>query len=313
MTLQGLYNQIETLIEAEYKAMGKAALVSHIARRRAIQEAIAALWVSAAVDPQLDATVGNVIYVSANKAKQYGRLKRLDETVAGIVKVGAITDIRDIEIHGRNIYQLAFEGYAWVYNKGYGLPMTGGAKVKLVGEALYSDFYGNAFPDLLKKNWSTYYDDIMGAVNRGLNQGIGYKKIAKQVQELANTNYKKALRIAATEGHRIQTQAYLDNTTVLERTGVPFKKRWSAASDSRTRPDHVSMNRKYADKKGIFHLPDGSTGPAPGHTGSAKQDIACRCVAVNEIDLPEIPIEHGTKFEPSKPIPIEKIRKVKNG
>jgi hypothetical protein len=313
MTLQSLYNQIDALIEAEYVAMGKAALVSHIAKRRAIQEAIAALWASATVDPQLDATVGNVIYVSSNKAKQYGRLKRLDETIAGIVKVGAITDIRDIEIHGRNIYQLVYDGYAWVYTKGYGLPMTDGAKVKLVGDALYSDFYGNPFPDLLKRNWAGYYDDIMGAVNRGLNQGIGYRNIARQIQELANTNYKKALRIASTEAHRIQTQAYLDNLTVLDRTGVKYRKKWISISDSYTRTDHVEMDNELADKKGIFHLPDGSTGPAPGHTGSARNDINCRCRSVTIIDLPEIPIESSAKFTLSKPIPMKEIRKAKNG
>ncbi|MBA4274079.1 MAG: hypothetical protein C0436_00335 [Alphaproteobacteria bacterium] len=284
MTVQTLYDRIAELIEAEYAAMDRKLKADHIAARRNIEEGTRELWTKAAVPASLDPAVGNVVYVSSNEARKYGRIDKLDETVKGVVKVGSVTDIRNIELHGKDIYELSYDGAAWVYQQGYGLPVTGGVKVRLVAGALYSDFYGNPFPELLKINWAAYYDDIMGAVNRGLNQGHSYSKMAKIIAERADANYSKALRIAATEGHRIQNQAWLDSLEILNEAGVEYGKMWVSTVDSKTREDHISMDGDFADANGIFHLPNGATGPAPGKTGSASQDIRCRCVAVTTID-----------------------------
>lgn len=312
MTVADLYKRIEELIEAEYKKLDKAALVNHIARRRAIDEAIAELWAKASVKPALDATVGNVVYVSANEARRYGRLDRLDESVKGVVKVGAVTDIRDIEYHWRNVYQLQYDGAAWVYQQGYGLPVTGGAKVRLVAGAIYSDFYGNAFPELVKKNWAAYYDTIMSEVVRGLNQGHSYSKMARIIKERADTNYAKAIRLAATEAHRIQSQSYLDSLTILDEAGIEYGKMWISTIDSKTREDHISMDGDFADDKGIFHLPSGATGPAPGQTGRAADDIRCRCRAVTTFDG-QRPSERRVRGEGIVPFETFKERLARGG
>jgi hypothetical protein len=178
------------------------------------------------------------------------------------------------------VYELEHNGMAWVYNQAYGLPITGGVKVPLVAQAVYSDFYGRDFVKTLQKNWAAYADNILALANRELNQGASYSQIAKGIVDLSNRSYADSLRVAATESHRIQTMAFEDSLGLLDEAGADYGKAWSAAIDDRTRQDHVDMDGVEAADDGIFTLPDGSTGPGPGLTGSAAQDINCRCSAV---------------------------------
>jgi hypothetical protein len=66
---------------------------------------------------------------------------------------------------------------------------------------------------------------------------------------------------------------------------------WDASGDSRTREDHVEMERKYADGIPIdepFVFPDGTEAMFPGDSSlgaSPEQVISCRCVSRTEISF----------------------------
>jgi hypothetical protein len=305
MTVQDLYDKIERLIDDEYRKIDAAARANYIDKETA------ALWSSAGVPPKLDTDVGTVVYVSKAEAVKYGRLEKLDESVRGIIKAGAVTDISALEVGGKNIYELEYNGYAWVYREGYGLPVTGGAKIKLLASTLYSDLYGQPFPDLIKKNWAIFYDDIMGAVNRGLNQGLSYTKIARTIQDATDAAYKDALRLASTEAHRIQAMSYLDGLGLLDEVGSSYDKIWLSTIDDKTRQSHIEMDGEYADDNGIFHLAGGS-GPAPGMIGVAAEDINCRCRAVTSING-ERPTERRIRGEGIVPFETYRDRLARGG
>lgn len=284
MTAADLFKKIDELVESYIVAMERAERAIYLANRNAILSATRTVWDAAAIAPKKDAEIGNVAYVSRAKAFQYGRMDKLNDLISEEAKKAAIADISNIEVNGVKIYAAQYDGYAWAYSQGYALPITGGAKVKLVADALYSDFSGMAFDERVKKNLGVYADDILGTVTRGLNQGYSYQKIAKELAQSVDRQYKSALTVARTEGGRIQSKAYLDSLALLDEVGAEYGKMWDATIDDKTRSDHQQMDGKEADKDGVFHLPDGATGPAPRMTGSARDDINCRCSALTIIN-----------------------------
>lgn len=284
MTAADLFKKIDELVESYILAMEKAERAIYMANRTAILEATRKVWDAASVAPAKSAEVGNIVYVSRAKAFQYGRMDKLNDLISEEAKKAAIADISNIEVNGVKIYATQYDGYAWAYSQGYALPITGGAKVKLVADALYSDFSGMAFDERVKKNLGVYADDILGTVTRGLNQGSSYQRIAKELAQSVDRQYKSALVVARTEGGRIQSKAYLDGLALLDEVGAEYGKMWDATIDDKTRAMHQQMDGVMADKDGVFHLPDGATCPAPHYTGVAHHDIHERCMAVTIIN-----------------------------
>jgi hypothetical protein len=296
MTVQDLYDKINELIDAELARLDSLSKANYMARRAAILGAVRDLWDAAAINPRKDDMVGNITYVSRAEAFKYGRIDKLNALVNEQAKLGALTDISNLEKQGIKIYTTQYDGYAWAYSQGYALPITGGAKVPLVAAALYSDFYGAAFDKTVRKNLGAYAEDIISTVTRELNQGHAYSKIAKAITEITDRSYSNALRVASTEGGRIQSQAYVDSLALLDDVGAEYGEMWQSTIDDKTRSDHIEMDGKMADNDGIFHLPGGATGPAPRMTGVAKQDIFCRCTAVTIVNG-ENPTERRVRGE----------------
>ena len=119
--------------------------------------------------------------------------------------------------------------------------------------------------------------------------------MAKQLQGTLEGNVNRyALRIVRTEAHKVQSIAQLDSTEYAESKGVKGKKVWVSTLDSRTRPDHQMMDGVEADENGVFTLPDGSRGEAPGLLDNYDQNINCRCTYIYVIDeMPELRREKG--------------------
>ena len=284
MTAQDLIDQIEQLIQDEFFLLEKSIQTNYLNRRKQILAGVRSMWSAASIDPVKSEVTGNVAYVSRTEANKYGRLTKLTEETRGVSKLGALSDISGLTFGGNAIYQTQYNGAAWVYNQGYGLPLTGGAKVKLIAEALYSDFYGEVFDAKLKKNWAAFSEDILSQVKRNLNQGKSYTRTALDIQKITSSAFNTSLRIARTEGHRIQSMAQEDSYALLDSVDAEWEKLWNSLIDQRTRSftkgdkaDHVQMDGRTADDQGIFHLLSGARGPEPGLTGNAADDINCRC------------------------------------
>jgi hypothetical protein len=285
MTAADLSKQIARLIEAELRKMDAATRVNYISVRKSVLAGAKSMWDVAAVTPRISTETGGLVYVDKSAAMKYGRFDKLTEEVKGITKKGLLTDISNLEYHGKRVYELQYTGDAWVYQQGYGLPITGGVKVPLVAKAVYSDFYGRSFEDTLRKNWALYADDILAGITRELNQGHSYTQMAKVIQARTDRSYADSLRVSATEAHRIQAMASVDTDALLDELEIPYRKIWLATIDQTTRQDHIDMDGEPADEDGIFTLPDDSTGPAPGLiNGPAGQNINCRCSYFKEID-----------------------------
>lgn len=310
-TAQDLFDFVDDMVEEELRALGKLTAAQHLALRKSILESTRELWDKAGVDPRLDATVGNTVYVSKSAAMKYGRFDALQKQIAAEVKRQATLDIANFETTGTKIYENTYIGYKWAYDQGYDITSRRGVTVKAVANAMYSDFYGKPFYDRVRENWQGFFERVTGDILRSLNQGSSYTQMAKDIVALTDRSYSDAMRIAVTEGGRIESQAYLDGLDILDDSDIPYEKVWNATIDDRTREDHQEMDGEAADSNGIFHLPSGATGPAPRLTGNASDDIRCRCFTTTIING-QRPTERRIRGEGIIPYETYKERLARN-
>lgn len=121
---------------------------------------------------------------------------------------------------------------------------------------------------------------IKAELSRGIANGSTWLEMAEHIAAGMNTPYKKALnnaiRIARTEGHRIQQQSALDAMKTAVDEGADVVKQWDATLDSRTRPDHRAADGQIRELDDKFKV-GGESLEAPGIGGSARNVVNCRC------------------------------------
>lgn len=161
-----------------------------------------------------------------------------------------------------------------MYNlQGQGVPLVMPLDQEQIVEAiqhetnLSTDLY-SAFDikDLQKK--------ISGEISRGLATGQMFAEIARNISGYARINLNNAMRIARTEGHRIQCKASMDACNKAKSKGADVVKQWDASLDRKTRKSHRKVDGEIRELDEPF-----SNGlDYPGEPkGKASEVINCRC------------------------------------
>lgn len=115
---------------------------------------------------------------------------------------------------------------------------------------------------------------ITSEVSRGISSGMTFKQVAKQLENQSRIGYNRAIRIARTEGHRIQCTATMDAMESAKGHGADVLKQWDAALDNRTRDSHAMVDGEIReiDKK----FSNGLMFPGDPN-GRPEEVINCRC------------------------------------
>lgn len=125
---------------------------------------------------------------------------------------------------------------------------------------------------------------ISATISRGVSTGMSYAQIATQLSAQSNTGLYNAMRIARTEGHRIQIQSALDAQKAARDQGCDIVKQWDSTLDGRTRPTHRQLDGQIREIDEDFEVTNakGSTLKAqgPGLFGRPAEDIHCRCAVL---------------------------------
>lgn len=83
---------------------------------------------------------------------------------------------------------------------------------------------------------------IRAELSRGISNGSTWNEMAVLIAEGMNSPFKRslsnAIRIARTEGHRIQNEAALDGQKEAKKKGADIVKQWDDTIDGRTRDEH---------------------------------------------------------------------------
>lgn len=145
--------------------------------------------------------------------------------------------------------------------------------------------------DRLEKHRKEIVYDIKQNITVGLMNGDRYTTMANRIKQSVDGDYKKAIRIARTETHRVREAGGIDAAMSVDEilktgeSGMRMVKTWRTMKDERVRPAKA-RNRQYNHRKmdGVaipvdeeFTLPSGAKTMAPGQSGVAGEDINCRC------------------------------------
>lgn len=122
---------------------------------------------------------------------------------------------------------------------------------------------------------------VRAEVSRGIANGSTWNEVAgKLSRHMANTPFQKAynnsIRIARTEGHRIQVQSALDAMYIAKSKGADVLKQWDATLDGATREHHQMLDGQIREVDEPFEV-GGRKVEAPGMFGDPAEDCNCRC------------------------------------
>jgi hypothetical protein len=155
--------------------------------------------------------------------------------------------------------------------------------LEVVRASVMSDHSGLTVKEIYGKNVNAELSKIQGTITRGLLQGKGYAKVAKELENDFTGGFNNALRVVRTENTRNWTEGRLASIDRGNELGLKFKHKWMASLDRRTREAHGRLDGQYADKDGYFHM-DGVKYRGPGFSdGGPETVINCRCDSIQEL------------------------------
>ena len=120
--------------------------------------------------------------------------------------------------------------------------------------------------------------DVLREISRGIAQGLSYQEMARNIKNITNVDYNKTLRIAKTEGHRIQQEATYNVQKRAIEKGADVVKQWDSTLDGKTRPTHRMLDGQIVGVDEYFKSESGYKALYPGGFGVPSEDCNCRCV-----------------------------------
>lgn len=163
---------------------------------------------------------------------------------------------------------------------GQGIPLIIPIDTKQVLEAIQTE------SNLSKKLYDRLGEDVgelkkavRAELSRGIANGSSWNEIGAQLSKnMKHTPFQKAInnsiRIARTEGHRIQCKATMDAQQKAKSKGANIVKQWDSTLDSRTRPSHKRVDGQIRELDEEFS--NGLRYPSDPK-GKASEVINCRC------------------------------------
>lgn len=166
-----------------------------------------------------------------------------------------------------------------------------------IEELVNTPVAGKRLSTRLYTNQSKLAQETTTALLQGAFRGEGYAKVAKRVGELTEANYKQALRIARTEGGRVQSTGKQRAYEEAKEKGVDIKKRWLSTSDKKTRHTHQSLDGQTVDVDDEFVSDSGARAKGPRLFREPSETINCRCTTITIVNgiSPELRKDNETK------------------
>ena len=163
-----------------------------------------------------------------------------------------------------------------MYNfHGQGVPIITPVDPAQVEHALVKDTkLSESMYKRMGKNTKTMKAKISSSLSRGLATGSNYDDIAADISRQTKISQNKAVRIARTEGHRVQMSASMNAADTAQKKGARIVKQWDATLDARTRDSHARADGEIRENNEKFS--NGLLYPGDP-SGSAAEVINCRC------------------------------------
>lgn len=213
--------------------------------------------------------------------KQYQ--EALKAQIDGILDILNANSFQTIAEYLGECYENGFFGTLYDL-QGQGIPLIFPINQEEVAEALQVDSkISQGYYQRLGEDTSVLKKSIRAELSRGIVNGESWNQIAVHIANGMNSPFNKAfnnaLRIARTEGHRVQQEATWHCQQRAKSKGADVLKQWDSTLDSATRPHHVELDGQVRELEELFEVA-GHMAMYPGGFGIASEDIHCRCVSL---------------------------------
>lgn len=165
---------------------------------------------------------------------------------------------------------------------GQGIPIIVPIDQKAVTRAIQTDSkISQGLYTRLGEDVKSLKTSIRAELSRGIANGSTWNDVARKIgKAFKNTPFSKAynnsMRIARTEGHRVQIRSAMDAQQAAKDKGADVVKQWDATLDDRTRETHRMLDGQIRELDEPFEV-GGMRADAPGMFNNPAEDCNCRC------------------------------------
>lgn len=232
-----------------------------------------------------DATMQHVIY-------QVEYQKALKKQIEGILTTMEAEQFKTISDYLTKSYEDGFVGAMYSLQK-QGIPLCFPINQAAIVKAVTLDSkISKGLYTRLGEDVTVLKKKIAAEVSRGISTGASYQQVAQNLAKQSNIGYNNAVRITATEGHRIQVQSAMDACEKAKESGADIVKQWDSTLDGKTRPSHKKVDGELRELDQTFS--NGLMFPGDPK-GGASEVVRCRCAllqrakwALDEEELEEL-------------------------
>lgn len=159
--------------------------------------------------------------------------------------------------------------------QGQGIPLCFPMDQEAMVRAVQLDSkISNGLYSRLGEDVSMLKKKITAQVSRGIATGMSFEQVAKGLSDYTNIGFNNAVRIARTEGHRIQVQSGMDACYKAKDKGADVVKQWDSTLDGSTRESHQKVDGEIRELDEPFS--NGLMFPGDP-SGMASEVVNCRC------------------------------------
>lgn len=198
----------------------------------------------------------------------------LKKQVSSILDNMQVEEFKAVDEYLRLSYEDGFIGTMYDL-QGQGIPLCFPLDQEAMVRAVQTDSkISQGLYARLGEDVATLKKKITAQVSRGISTGMSFTEIAQQLSAYTRIGYNNAVRIARTEGHRIQVQSGMDACYKAKEMGADVVKQWDSTLDKRTRASHQRVDGEIRELDEPFS--NGLMFPGDSD-GGASEVVNCRC------------------------------------
>lgn len=213
--------------------------------------------------------------LTQSKAYQLEYQKQLETMVSGVLDSLQGSNFNSIAEYLQNSYTNSYIGNLYDMH-GQGVPLILPMNETQVVKAVQKTGDDFKLSEKLGGNTKELKKQVKSELQRGLASALPYETMARSISDYGQADLNRSMRIARTEGHRIQSEAKLDCMNNAKKKGANIVKQWDSTLDGRTRPEHKQLDGQIREIDEDFEV-DGYSAQGPGGFGDPYMDCNCRC------------------------------------
>lgn len=242
-------------------------------KTQALQEDINRLGTMAKLSVDADEKA-QLLSMQQSKIYQKQYQDALKKQIGSVLDNMQVEEFKTVSEYLTKCYEEGFVGTMFDL-QGQGIPLCFPMDQEAMVRAVQLDSkISNGLYSRLGEDVTMLKRKISAQVSRGIATGMSFQQVAQQLAATTNIGFNNAVRIARTEGHRIQVQSAMDACHKAKEKGADVVKQWDSTLDDSTRESHVAVDGEVRELDEPFS--NGLMFPGDP-SGGAAEVVNCRC------------------------------------